>query len=80
MYVVRWVSSSSVVDRKVGGLVARLVGYLVVEKEIMEGETKWVCVNNSFLIRLFILFIVYLTVLFMNLIHINWIRRVATEQ
>jgi hypothetical protein len=27
--------------RKVGALVAWLVGYLVVEKEIMEGENKW---------------------------------------
>jgi len=30
--------------RKVDALFAWLVGCLVVEKEIMEGENKWMCV------------------------------------
>jgi len=36
------------------------------------------CVNNWFYIHLF-MFVVYLTALFVNLIYVNWIRRVVTE-
>jgi hypothetical protein len=39
--------------RKMGALVACLFGYLVVKREIMEGENKWMCMNNCFFIYLF---------------------------